>query len=141
MAVHETRPGDRPASNEASGWALGVIAFAATMMFLIGIFQALAGLVAIFDDEFYVVTQNYTFDIDVTAWGWAHLVIGLAVFGTGIGLFMRKTWAGVTAIILAILSAVLNFFFIPFYPFWSILIIALDVWVIWALTRPGAIET
>ena len=65
MAVHETRPGDRPASPEASGWALGVIAFAATMMFLIGIFQALAGLVAIFDDEFYVVTQNYTYDIDV----------------------------------------------------------------------------
>jgi hypothetical protein len=141
MAVDETRPGDRPASPEASGWALGVIAFAATMMFLIGIFQALAGLVAIVDDDFYVVTRNYTFDIDVTAWGWIHLLVGLAIFATGIGLFMRKTWAGVTAILLAMLSAITNFFFIPYYPIWSLVVIGLNIWVIWALTRPGAIET
>ena len=60
---------------------------------------------------------------------------------TAFGLFNRSTWAGVTALVLAIVSAVVNFFFIPFYPFWSIVIIALDVWVIWALTRPGAIRT
>ena len=60
---------------------------------------------------------------------------------TGWGLFSRSTWAGVTAIGLASLSAILNFFFIPYYPFWSILVIALDIWVIWALTRPGAIES
>ena len=141
MAAYESRPGDRPASTEASGWALGVIAFAATMMFLIGIFQALTGLVAIFNDEFYVVTQNYTFDLDVSAWGWIHLLIGLAVLATGVGLFQRKTWAGVTAIFLAMLSAVANFFFIPYYPIWSLLVIGLCIWVIWALTRPGAIET
>jgi hypothetical protein len=141
MAVHETRPDDRPVSKEPSGWALGMIAFAATMMFLIGIFQALAGLVAIFDDEFYVVTRNYTFDIDVSAWGWIHLLIGLTVFATGVGLFMRKTWAGVTAIMLCMLSALANFFFIPYYPIWSLLVIGLNIWVIWALTRPGAIET
>jgi hypothetical protein len=141
MAAYETRPGDAPAPKEASGWALGVIAFAATMMFLIGIFQALAGLVAIFDDEFYVVTQNYTFDIDVSAWGWIHLVVGLAVFATGIGLFKRKAWAGIGGIFLAMLSALTNFFFIPYYPIWSLLVIGLCIWVIWALTRPGAIET
>jgi hypothetical protein len=141
MAAYETRPGDGPAPTEASGWALGVIAFAATMLFLIGIFQALAGLVAIFDDEFYVVTRNYTFDLDVSAWGWIHLVIGLAVLATGVGLFQRKTWAGVTAILLAMLSAISNFFFIPYYPIWSLLVIGLCIWVIWALTRPGAIET
>jgi hypothetical protein len=141
MAAYETRPGDSPPPPEASGWALGVIAFAATMLFLIGIFQALAGLVAIFDDEFYVVTRNYTFDLDVSAWGWIHLVIGLAVLATGVGLFQRKTWAGVTAILLAMLSAISNFFFIPYYPIWSLLVIGLCIWVIWALTRPGAIET
>jgi hypothetical protein len=141
MAVHETRPGDRPASNEPSGWALGVIAFAATMMFLIGIFQALTGLVALFNDEFFVVTQNYTFDIDVTAWGWIHLLVGLAVLATGVGLFTRAAWAGVTAIMLCMLSALVNFFFIPYYPIWSLVVIGLNIWVIWALTRPGAIET
>ena len=60
---------------------------------------------------------------------------------TGFGLFNRSAWAGVTAIFLAMLSALANFFFIPYYPFWAILVIALDIWVIWALTRPGAIRT
>ena len=124
-----------------SGWAVGGIAFAATIMTMIGVFQALSGLVAIFNDEFYVVAQNYTFDLDATAWGWWHLLLGLVIVFTGFGLFSRKTWAGVAAIALAMLSAVTNFFFIPYYPFWSILVIALDIWVIWALTRPGAIET
>ena len=60
---------------------------------------------------------------------------------TGWGLFTRATWAGVTAIFLAMLSAVVNFFFIPYYPFWSLLLIALDVWVIWSLTRPSVIRS
>ena len=139
MAAYETRP-DRPPA-EPSGWALGVIAFAATLLFLAGMFQAIAGLTAIFDDEFFVVTRNYTFDLDVTAWGWIHLLIGLLVIATSIGLFMRQTWAGITALVLAMLSALTNFFFIPYYPIWALVVIALNIWVIWALTRPGAIET
>jgi hypothetical protein len=124
-----------------SGWAIGGIAFAATMMILIGVFQALAGLVAIFDDEFYVVAANYTFDLDVTAWGWIHLLVGLVILATGLGLFARATWAGVTAIMLCMLSALANFFFIPYYPIWSLLVIGLNLWVIWSLTRPSAIKT
>jgi hypothetical protein len=141
MATYEPRPTEERGSAEVSGWALGAIAFAATMMTLIGVFQAVAGLVAIFDDEFYVVTANYTFDLDVTAWGWIHLLVGIAVFATGLGLFARQTWAGVAAIMLAMLSALTNFFFIPYYPIWSLLVIGLNLWVIWALTRPGAIKT
>ena len=132
---------DRQQDPEVSGWAVGAIAFAATIMTLSGIFQALNGLVAIFDDDFYVVARNYTFDLDVTAWGWVHLIVGLAVFATGLGLFARKSWAGVVAIMLCMLSALTNFFFIPYYPIWSLLVIGLDIWVIWALTRPGAINT
>jgi hypothetical protein len=124
-----------------SGWAEGGISFAACMLTLIGFFQIIAGLTAIFDDNFFVVTRNYTFDLDTTAWGWVHLIIGVLLVFTGFGLFSRSTWAGVTAILLASLSALANFFFIPYYPFWAILVIALDVWVIWALTRPGAIRT
>jgi uncharacterized membrane protein len=111
------------------------------VLMLIGVFQAIAGLVAIFDDDFYVVTRNYTFDLDVTAWGWVHLIIGILLVIVAYGLFVRSTWAGVTAIVLASLSAVANFFFIPYYPLWAILLIALDIWVIWSLTRPGAIRT
>ena len=122
-----------------SGWAIGGLTFAATMLVLIGIFQAIAGLVAIFDDDFYVLTANYTFDLDTSGWGWIHLIIGVAVILVGYFLYAGATWAGVTAIVLAMLSAVSNYFFIPYYPFWSILVIALAVWVIWALTRPGVL--
>jgi hypothetical protein len=131
----------RRSEQQVSGWAIGAIAFAATMLVLMGVFQSLAGLVAIFNDEFYVVARNYTFDLDVSAWGWIHLLVGLAVLATGMGLFARKAWAGVAGIMLAMLSALTNFFFIPYYPIWSLVVIGLAVWVIWALTRPGAIET
>jgi uncharacterized membrane protein len=120
---------------------VGGVIFAATMMTLAGVFQAIAGLVAIFNDEFFVVTRNYTFDLDVTAWGWIHLIIGILLLITGLGLFGRRTWAGVAGLMLAMLSALANFFFIPYYPIWALVVIGLDVWVIWALTRPGAIET
>jgi hypothetical protein len=123
-----------------SGWAVGGVSFAATMLLLIGVFQALDGLVAIFNDSFFVVTKNYTFDLDVTAWGWIHLILGILLILAGWGIFTGKTWAGIAGITLAVLSAVANFFFIPYYPFWSILVIGLDVWVIWALTRPGVAE-
>jgi cytochrome c oxidase subunit IV len=105
------------------------------------VFQVLAGLVAIFNDEFFVVAQNYTFDLDVSAWGWIHLLIGLAILATGFGLFGRRPWAGVATIMLCMLSAIVNFFFIPYYPIWSLLVIGLDIWVIWAVTRPGALES
>jgi hypothetical protein len=128
---------DRP---RVSGWTVGGITFAGTMLVLIGFFQAINGLAAIIDDEFFVVTANYTFDVDVTAWGWIHLLIGILLIGTGFGIYAGRVWAGVVGIVLAMLSALANFFFIPYYPFWAIVVIALDVWVIWALTRPGAIE-
>jgi len=124
-----------------SGWATGGIGFAATLLIIIGFFQLIAGLTAVIDDDFYVVARNYTFDLDASGWGWIHLIFGIVLAATGFGLFRRTAWAGVTAIVLAMLSAIANFFFIPYYPFWAIVVIALDVWVIWSLTRPGAIET
>ena len=123
-----------------SGWAVGGITFAGVIMILIGTFQSIAGLVAIIDDQFYVVTQNYTFDIDTTAWGWIHLLLGILILLAGFFLFAGRAWAAVTAVVLAVLSAIANFFFIPYYPFWSLLMIALAVWVIWSLTRPGAVR-
>lgn len=125
---------------QVSGWATGGVIFAASMFVMIGFFQAITGLVAIFDDDFFVVTRNYTFDLDTTAWGWIHLITGGLVLWCGLALIGNREWAGTAAVVIAILSAVESFFFIPYYPAWSILVIALDVWVIWALTRPGAVE-
>jgi hypothetical protein len=142
MATSHTFDPESTASEQpVSGWATGGIGFAASLLTLIGGFQVIAGLAAVINDDFFVVTRNYAFDLDVSAWGWVHLGFGLLLVVTGFGLFGRRAWAGVTAIFLAMLSAMANFFFIPYYPFWAIVVIALDVWVIWALTRPGAIRT
>jgi hypothetical protein len=141
MAAHTQHDVRQAERRRVSGWALGGVAFAASMLTLAGIFQLLAGLVAVLNDNFYVVARNYTYNLDVSTWGLIHLIIGAAMLATGLGLFSRMTWAGMTAIMLAMLSALSNFFFIPYYPIWALVVIALDVWVIWALTRPGAIET
>jgi hypothetical protein len=136
-----TEPGPTPPDfKPLSGWAVGGITFAAVILVTIGIFQIVEGLAAIIDDDFYVIGRSYAFDLDPTAWGWIHFLIGIVLLAAGYGLFAGATWAGVTAIVVAVLSAVSNFFFIPYYPFWSLLIIALAIWVIWALTRPGALE-
>jgi hypothetical protein len=120
---------------EESGWAIGGVVFAASAMLIIGCWQAIEGLAAIINDDFFVLTQNYAFDLDTTAWGWVHLIVGVLVALAGLALFAGQTWAAIVAAILAGISAVTNFFFIPYYPWWSITIIALAVWVIWSLTR------
>ena len=122
---------------EPSGLAVGVTIFAAIMMLMVGAWQALAGLIAIFENEFYVTTRNYLFQFDATTWGWIHLVLGLIVAFAGWGLLSGQTWARIVGITLAALSATANFLFIPYYPFWAILIIAVDIFVIWALTAHG----
>ena len=139
MATSEAR-GYGASDARTSGWAVGFVVFAAVMMMLAGGFQAIAGIAAIFEDEFFVVGPNYVYDIDVTAWGWIHLILGVILFAAGAGVLSGATWARVVGITLASLSAFANFFFIPYYPVWSIVIIALDVAVIWALSVYGRRE-
>jgi len=124
-------------AEETSGWAAGFILFAAMMMIMAGLFQALAGLVAIFENEFYVATRNYLFQFDATTWGWIHLIVGVIVALAGWGLLAGRTWARVVGITLAVVSAIANFLFIPYYPFWALTVIALDIFVIWALAAHG----
>src|SRR5512132_3951811 len=129
--------GARRADRETSGTAVGFILFAAIMMIMVGVFQALQGLIAIFENEFYVATRNYLFQFDATTWGWIHLLVGLLVAFAGWGLLSGRTWARAVAITVALLSATANFLFIPYYPFWALLIITLDVFVIWAVAAHG----
>jgi hypothetical protein len=129
-------PGTRP----VSGWAVGFSAFAGAIMIMIGIFQFFEGLAAVVNDDFFVVTSKYAFDLDTTGWGWIHMIIGVIIFLAGLGIFTGATWARAVGITLAIISAIANFFFIPYYPVWSVLIIALCIIVIWALAslRPDS---
>lgn len=122
-----------PTHTARAGWATGLALFAGVIMIMLGIFQAIAGLAAIIEDKFYVVTPNYAYQIDVTGWGWIHLIVGIFVVLAGVYVLSGRLWARIVGITIAVLSALANFFFIPYYPFWSLLIIALDVFVIWAL--------
>ena len=122
------------ATREVSGSTVGFVVFAGVMLMLIGTFHAFTGLAAIIQNEFFVVGRNYAYELDVTAWGWLHLIFGAIVAAAGYGVFSGATWARVVGITLAAISAVGNFFFIPYQPVWAILIIALDVLVIAALT-------
>jgi hypothetical protein len=120
-----------------SGWAVGFTVFAGVMMITIGILHGLWGLAAVINDKFFVVGPNYTYDLDVSAWGWIHLVVGVVVGLAGFALLSGATWARAVATGLAVLSLVANFMAIPYFPVWSIVIIALDVAVIWAVTVHG----
>jgi hypothetical protein len=117
--------------------ATGLVVFAGVMMIMAGGFQVVSGLVALLANEFYVNTPNYLFKFDATSWGWIHLLVGLLVLLAGFAVLAGQTWGRVIGIVLAVLSALANFAFIPYYPFWSLTIIALDVLVIWALAAHG----
>ncbi|WP_244928475.1 hypothetical protein [Nocardioides sp. W7] len=120
-----------------SAWATGLILFAGVLMILAGGFQILAGTAALFKDDFYVASPNYVLEFDATSWGWIHLLIGLLVLFAGFAVLSGQTWGRVVGITLAVLSALSNFAFIPYYPFWSMTVIALDVFIIWALAAHG----
>jgi hypothetical protein len=121
----------------STGWAVGFVVFAGVMMVMLGVFHALEGLTAIFKDQFFVATPNYLYSVDVTTWGWIHLIGGIVVALAGFYVFSGALWARIIGIVLAGLSAIANFLFIPHYPIWSLLMIALCVLVIWALAVHG----
>lgn len=124
-------------SREPSGGAIGVTIFASVIMITIGIFHALYGFAAIIKDDFFVVGSEYLYKVDVTTWGWVHLIAGVIIMIAGFSLYSGAVWARTVGVFLAVLSAIANFMTIPYYPVWSIVIIALDVFVIWALTVRG----
>src|SRR5262245_4573785 len=127
----------RAATRGPSGWAVGWIYFAAAMMIMIGIFHAIAGLIAIFDDTFYVATRNSIFQFDATEWGWIHLIFGIIIAVAGGYLLTGSVIARTVGVFLGLLSAILGFAWLPYYPVWGVIIIAIAVSVIWALTAHG----
>ncbi len=134
--VHTPTYGSQTGGREPSGMVAGFSVFAGVMMIVAGIFQGLDGLAAIIRHSWYVVAPNYVYDLDVRGWGWIHLVLGIVLLLAGFAVFSGKLWARAIGIFFAVCSAVANFLFIPYYPLWALLIIALDVFVIWALASP-----
>ncbi|GAA4747576.1 hypothetical protein GCM10023350_35570 [Nocardioides endophyticus] len=121
-------------SNTENAWAEGIGIFAGAALLVVGIFQFLEGVAAAAKDDVFVTTRNYVFEFDLTTWGWIHLVFGIVVAIIGGAILAGQKWALVAGIVVAVVSALMNFVWLPYYPAWAILIIAFDVAVIWALS-------
>jgi hypothetical protein len=126
-----------PGHRQPTGW-VGMVVFAGVMLLILGGFQIIEGIVALFRDDFYLTTRNgLVIPMDFTAWGWTHLLIGVIGVLTGLGILYGQMWARVVGIIIAVLSALANLTFLPAYPVWCTIVIAVDVLVIYALTVHG----
>jgi hypothetical protein len=136
-ATPVTRPTGGYLEEKRSRW-VGWILFAGLMMVLVGAFQAVMGFVALFDDGYFLVNRDgLVVSVDYTTWGWVHLAIGAVAVATGIGVMVGQTWARVVGIVFAAVGLVVNVGFIAAYPVWSLLVIAFDVLVIYALAVHG----
>ena len=125
-------------TEDRAGVGAGWILFAAIVMIMGGFFAIFEGLAALLKHgRFYTTAANYPFGSSVTTWGWIVLIAGVIVLLAGFYVMTGALWARIIGITLASLSALANFFFIPFYPFWAIMIITLDLFVIWALAAHG----
>jgi hypothetical protein len=122
---------------ERSSWAVGYSVFAAVVLMMIGAFHFMAGLVGLVDDDFYVVTGNWVFELDITAWGWIHLIGGVLVILAGFSIMKGHMYGRIIGTFVAAVSALVNFAWLPYQPWWSILMISLSIAVIWALTVHG----
>jgi hypothetical protein len=139
QAAQQPQPGRRAEREpEPTGW-VGWIAFASTMMIMLGMFHAFQGLIALFQRSYYLVGENrLTIHLDYTAWGWTHIVVGLVVLGAGIGLLSGQMWGRIVGTVVALASALVNIAFLSAYPIWSTMMITFDVLIIWALTVHGS---
>jgi hypothetical protein len=133
-----TVPRQSMEESEVTGW-VGWIVFAGTMMMILGVFHAFEGLIALFRHAYIAFpTQGLTIQVSYTQWGWLQLVAGVLVFFAGLGLFTGRTWARAVAVILVAISALVNFAWATTFPVWSITLLAIDLFVIYALIAHGA---
>jgi hypothetical protein len=132
MSTHATS-GPVAAGQQSTTRVTGLARFAGVLLIISGLWGVLAGISGILADKIFVTTPQYVYYFDITAWGWVHLILGVLVAGAGIGVLKGTAWGRILGVALASASLLVNFAFIPHYPIWSILIIALDVLIIWQL--------
>ncbi|GAA1482540.1 hypothetical protein GCM10009624_29800 [Gordonia sinesedis] len=122
------------------GFALGISLVAGALLFVAGAIAVFQGIAALADDDLFVVGPNYVYQFNLTTWGWIHLIVGIVGVAVSLGLLTGAAWARVSAIIIASVSILAQFLWLPWYPAWAILIIVLDLVVIWAVAtwQPSA---
>ncbi|MER5361990.1 hypothetical protein [Streptomyces sp. NPDC002785] len=135
MAHTAPTPGPAP-SAELGGinpWAAGGIVFAGVLLLVDGVLGVIKGITGIASDDVYAHVRNYTFKLDVSAWGWIHLVLGIVLGCVGWGILKGAIWARATGVLLAAVSLIVNFVWLPYQPVWAVISIVIDAFVIWAL--------
>ena len=121
---------------EPSGAAIGLTILAAVFMMVTGVLGFFEGLAAVIRGSFFVTLPNYAFSLSATSWGVVHIILGALLFIAGVALFADQTWARVVGVALAAFMMIANFVYLPYYPVWAIVLIALNAFVIWALLTP-----
>jgi hypothetical protein len=119
-----------------TGWT-GFVIFGGCIMILVGSFNMVQGLVGIFDNDFYARTDSAIISLNYTGWGWYLLIMGALLVFTGFGVMVGQFWARLVAVILLMINAISHLFFMPAYPLWSLVVIALDVLVIYSIVAHG----
>ncbi|HZF87219.1 DUF7144 family membrane protein [Streptomyces sp.] len=123
-----------------NGWATGGTVFAGVLMLVNGLLAVLQGIAAIAEDDVYARLGDYVYEVSLTGWGWILVILGAVAAATGVGILQGAAWARAVGILLASLSLIAQFLFLPYAPLWSMILIAIDFFVIWALAthHPGA---
>ncbi|MFJ8584367.1 hypothetical protein ACIRD2_06870 [Streptomyces sp. NPDC093595] len=116
-----------------NGWATGGRVFGGALMIVYGILAVLQGITAIAKDDVYARLGDYVYRLDLTSWGWIHLIVGIIVVVTGAGLINGAPWARVVGAVIVGLSIIANFMWLPYQPFWSIVMILTGFFVMWAV--------
>ena len=132
-SARSTQSTPTSSSDTKQAVAAGATIGAAALLGVVGVLAVLQGLAAILRGPAFVIGFDYVYKIDANGWGWIHLILGLGAIAVAFGLFTGRSWAAVAAIVVAGLSIILNFMWLPYYPWWSIIVIALDVFIIWSV--------
>ncbi|MER5771015.1 DUF7144 family membrane protein [Streptomyces sp. NPDC001985] len=123
-----------PETGHNSGWAVGGVVFAGILLLCNGVLAILQGIAAIGTDDVYGRVGEYVYRINLTGWGWIHLILGVCLVVVGYGILKNMAWGRYAGIFFASISLIAQFLFLPYLPIWSVIMIAIDVFIIWALS-------
>ena len=123
----------------AEGHGYGMIMFASILLLVIGFFNMLYGIAAIANSHVFVANAHYVIG-DLRAWGWVTLIIAVLQLVAAGGVVMGNQLARWFAVAVVGISAIEMMFFLPAYPFWALVIIAVDIVALWGLCAYGSRE-
>ena len=122
---------------EVSPARAGGMMLAAVLMVFSGLVTFFDGIVGILNGTFFPIVSNYAFNVGPTGRGIVNMALGAVIFAAGVCLLLGMLWARIVGIVLAAMIGIYNFLILPWYPLWSIILVALNVYIIWALATAG----